>query len=158
MKRILLSALTTALPFSFGAHTASKPSVQGTWRTVAVTLPDGRTITNLQPNLTIVTAKHYSRVEVHADAPRPTVPDVNTATADQLRAIWGNFVAEAGTYEINGSVMTMRPLVAKNPAAMATGAFTSYEFTLVGDTVWVTAQATERGPAVDAVKIKAIRV
>ena len=46
------------------------------------------------------------------------------ATADELRAAWGPFVGEAGTYEVTtGNVITMRPIAAKNPAAMVPGAF-----------------------------------
>ena len=57
------------------------------------------------------------------------------ASADELRAAWGPFVGEAGTYEVtSGSVITMRPLAAKNPAAMVPGAFITYSYKLEGDT------------------------
>jgi hypothetical protein len=125
---------------------------------VEVTVPGPGTITNLQPNLTILTAKHYSRVEVHTDNPRPILTDVEKASADELRAAWGPFVAEAGTYEVSGDVITMRPIVAKNPASMAHGAYSTYTYKLSGDTVWVTAKSTDKGPVTNPVKIKAIRV
>ena len=79
------------------------------------------------PNLVILTARHYSRVEVQAEGPRPIPPDVSKASADELRAVWGPFVGEAGTYEVTGgNLITMRPMAAKNPAAMAPGAFIVY--------------------------------
>jgi len=161
MKRLFLSAVTAALPaLTFGATTTSKSgSIQGTWKTVEVTLPgpNGRVITNLQPNLVIVTPKHYSRVEDHADRPRPTLEDANHATADELRSAWGPFVAEAGTYELSGNVITMSPIVAKNPAAMARGTFSAFSYRLVGDTLMLVQQRTDKGPS-DPVKVKAVRI
>ena len=139
----------------------AKQSLQGVWQTVEVTFtgPGARTITIPEPraNLLIVTGKHYSRVEIHAEGPRPILADADKATADDLRAAWGPFFAEAGTYEVAGNLMTMRPIVAKNPAAMVRGAYRTYTFKLAGDTIWVTAQGSEKGP-VDQVKIKAVRV
>jgi hypothetical protein len=162
MKRLFLSAIAAALP-TLTTGVANPPnagSIQGSWRTVEVTLPgpNGRVFTNIQPNLTIVTAKHYSRVEVHAESPRPTVEDAAHATADELRAVWGPLFAEAGTYQLNGNVITMRPIVAKNPAAMTQGAFGAYAYKVVGDTLWITPQRTDKGPVTDPVKVKAVRV
>ena len=141
----------------------SKPaSLQGVWQAVEVTFPgpNPRTIRLPQPppNLTIFTAKHYSRVQVDAEGPRPIPADVAKASADELRAVWGPVVGEAGKYEISaGNVVTMRPVVAKNPAAMKAGAFTTWSYRLEGDTVWVTARTNQNGP-VDPVMIKAVRI
>jgi hypothetical protein len=141
----------------------SKPgSLQGVWQAVEVTLPGPtpRTIRLPQPppNLTIITAKHYSRVQVDAEGPRPIPADIAKASADELRAVWGPFVGEAGTYEISGgNMITMRPVVAKNPAAMKSGAFTTWSYRLEGDTLWVTAKTNQSGP-VDPVTIKAVRI
>ena len=85
--------------------------------------------------------------------------DVAKATADELRAVWGPFVGEAGTYEVtDGSVITMRPLAAKNPAAMVAGAFITYSYKLDGNTIWVTQQRNQQGPFANPVTIKAVRV
>jgi len=137
-------------------------SLQGVWQAVQVTLPGPApqtiNIAEPRPNLTILTAKHYSRVQVDAVEPRPIPIDIARASADELRAAWGPFVGEAGTYEIGaGNVLTMRPIVAKNPAAMKSGAFTTWSYKLEGNTVWVTARTNQNGP-VDPVIIKAIRV
>ena len=138
-------------------------SLQGVWQTVEVTHtgPGARTITipEPRPNLMIVTARHYSRVEVHTEGPRPIPADMTKASADELRAAWGPFVGEAGTYEItNGNVITMRPLAAKNPAAMVPGALITYSFKLDGDAIWVTQQRNQDGPFADPVTIKAVRI
>ena len=99
----------------------SNAALQGVWRTLEVVLPGaaGRTF-KPDATLAIFHGRHYSRVEVHAEQPRPLLGNPADASADQLRAVWGPFVAEAGTFESSGSdVITMRATVAKNPASMA---------------------------------------
>jgi len=145
------------------AREATRDSLQGVWQTVEVTVtgPGARTITipEPRPNLMIVTAKYYSRVEIHAEGPRQAPADVTKASADELRAAWGPFAGEAGTYELTeGHLLTMRPMVAKNPDAMVPGAFTTYSYKLDGNTVWVTFQKNQHGPIVNPVTIKAVRV
>jgi hypothetical protein len=98
-------------------------------------------------------------VEVHAEGQRPSPSDAAKATADELRAAWGPFFGEAGTYELtNGNVITMRPTVAKDAAAMTHGAFFTRTFRMQGDTLWVTDQRNERGPIANPMTAKLIRV
>ena len=145
-----------------GATLASRaPSVEGVWRTAEVTVtgPGARTIDRIQPNLAIITGKHYSRVEIHAEGTRPSLGDAATATADELRRVWGPVIAEAGSYELSsGSTLTLRPVVAKNPASMSPGAFTTYGYRVSGDTLWLTHQRDQRGPVVNPPTIKLIRI
>ena len=156
---LALAAVSLA---GLAAATRSGPaSVQGVWRTSEVTLtgPGARTFRQEEPNLGILTPKHYSRVEWHAGGPRPTVRDAATATAEELRAAWGPFYADAGTYELShGNVLTMHSVQSKNPAAMATGSFTTYTFKLEGDTLWLTQQRDLRGPVANPATFKLIRV
>jgi len=164
VKKLFAVLSSVALLTSIDVAAQSKRgSLQGVWQTVEVTLtgPGARTIKipEPRPNLVIVTAKYYSRVEDHSDRPRPIIADVAKATADELRAVWDPFVGEAGTYEVTeGNVITMRPLVAKNPAAMAPGAFITYSYKLDGDTLWVTLLKNQNGPIVNPVTVKAVRV
>src|SRR5262245_34182161 len=127
MRKLFLAALAVGL-IAAQESSAQTPrrSIQGVWRVVeaAITGPGARTISFAErPNLTIITAKYYSRVEVQADGPRPTLADVSKASADELRAVWGPFVGEAGTYEVTPGVMTFRPIASKNPAVMGPGVF-----------------------------------
>ncbi len=154
---VLISALTAS-----SAAGQSPSRLQGVWQTVEVTLPGPtpRTITlpTPQPNLTILTAKHYSRVEDQSEKPRHNPVDIGKASADELRAVWEPFVGEAGTYEISdGNTITMHPVVAKNPSAMKPGAFTTWSYRLEGNTIWVTARSNQNGPVAPVV-IKAVRV
>ncbi len=159
--RVLVSLFAVALlPSASPAGDGSASAIQGAWKTVEVTVagPASQTFTNVQPNLTILTGSHYARVEVHSDSPRPLIADVGKATADELRATWGPFFAEAGTYELTGTnEMTMRPIVAKNPAA-AGGFYTVFSYKLEGNTIQVTTVRDQNGPIPVPVTIKAVRV
>ena len=151
VKRSLLAALCAALIASQGLFAQTpRPAIQGVWRIVEAKIggAGGRTIPFTgRPNLTIITARHYSRVEVQSDGPRPVVADIAKATADELRAAWGPFVSEAGTYEVtDGNVITMRPIASKNPAIMGPGVFIAYAYTLDGDTLSLTQQRNQNGP------------
>jgi hypothetical protein len=140
-----------------------RASMQGVWRVAEVQIAGAKPQTivfgEARPNLTIITARHYSRVEVQADGPRPILADIAKATADELRAVWGPFIAEAGTYEITSAdVVTMKPIASKSPAAMAAGAFIVYGFKQDGDTMWLTQQKNQTGPFANPVTFKLVRV
>jgi len=159
----VLVLLIAGLLTNQGIAGEPKPeSLQGAWQAVEVTIsgPVKRTITipEPRPNLTVITAKHYSRVQVEAEGARPAIADVTKASADDLRAAWGPFYAEAGTYEVTGNVITLRPVAAKNPAAMTPGAFTTWSFTMESNTLQVTAERNQNGPIVNPVSVKLVRV
>lgn len=164
MKKLLFAVLTVGLLTSQGiAGQSKRESVQGVWQAVEVTITGAgaRTIAipEPRPNLTIITARHYSRVEVQAEGPRPIPADVTKASADELRAVWGPFVGEAGTYEVTtGNLITMRPIAAKNPAVMGPGVFITYSYKLDGDTMWVTQQRNQNGPFANPVTVKVVRI
>ena len=161
--RLLFAALSVALASGQGtAAQSARGSIQGVWRVVeaVITGPGARTIAFAErPNLTIFTTRHYSRSEVQADGPRPVLADVARATADELRAVWGPFVGEAGTYEVtSGSLITMRPIASKNPAVMGPGVFISYSYKLEGDTLSLTQQRNQNGPFANPFTLKLVRV
>jgi hypothetical protein len=163
MKRYVLALTFAGLLISHAiAGQAASPSIQGVWQAVEVTMPGpkARTIPIPEPrsNLTVITARHYSRVQVEAEGARPSVADVAKATADELRAAWGPFYAEAGTYEVAGNVITLRPVAAKNPAAMTPQAFTTWSFKLEGNTLRVTVERNQNGPIADPVTVTLVRV
>jgi hypothetical protein len=161
MCRVFNSILAvTAVAGLAGFVSFRAPSIEGVWRTAEVTMggPNAGTIVRPEANLDIITAKHYSRVEIHAPGPRPNVADATKATADELRQAWGPVVAEAGSYEMRGNTVTMRPVVAKNPASMAPGVFSTYTYRLAGDTLWLTPQRDQRGAVANPPTIKLTRV
>jgi hypothetical protein len=163
MTKLLVGILVVGLLTSQGiAGQAKGASIQGVWRVAEVTIagPQARTIAVAErPHLTLLPARHYSRVEVQADGPRPSPADVTKASADELRAVWGPFVAEAGTYEVTtGNLITMRPIASKNPAVMGPGVFIAYSYKLDGDTMSMTQQRNQNGPFANPVTFKLVRV
>ena len=163
MKRWLFGALSVALLAGQAtAAQSTRASIQGVWRIVEATImgPGARTIPFAErPNLTIITARHYSRVEVQADKPRPILADVAKASADELRAVWGPFVSEAGTYEVTaGSFITMRPIASKNPAVMGPGVFITYSYKLEGDSLSLTQERNQNGPFANPFTLRLTRV
>jgi hypothetical protein len=161
MHRLLpIAVFTLASLAGMIATVHPSESVRGVWRTaeVRVTGPNAATFTQT-PNIGIITAKYYSRVEIHGDPRRPTLTDAAKATADELRATWGPFFAEAGMYELSGgNVLTMHPLIAKNPAAMSSDWFVTYTYRVDGDTLWLTEQRNQRGPIANPTTIKLTRM
>jgi len=163
VRRSLIVGVSLSLLISQGAGAQpARSSIQGVWRVVDATItgPGARTIAFAdRPNLTIITDKYYSRVEVQADGPRPIPADVAKATADELRAAWGPFVAEAGTYEVTpGGLMTVRPIASKNPAVMGPGVFITYAYKLDGNTLSLTQQRNQNGPFTNPFALKLVRL
>ena len=147
----------------------AKPSIQGVWRVVEVTVttptpaPGARskgTYTDLQPGLLIFTGKHYSVLTDTAVKPRPKdgFKVAGKPTAEEMQSQWGPFAANSGTYELNGNILTRRAIVAKNPAQQAKEAFTRYSIRLEGSNLWVTTIENLNGKIPDGVTVKYVRV
>lgn len=138
----------------------SKSPFEGVWKTVEVVVPGPTPQTfRAAATLAIFHGKHYSRVEVHAEGALPILKNPATASADELRAAWGPFVAEAGTFEVTGAnVVTMQASVAKNPAAMMKGATSAYTYQRNGDALTLTQTRTPAGAMAAPVTIKLVRV
>ena len=81
-----------------------------------------------------------------ASADRPDIVDTSQATADELRALWNPMAANAGAYEVEGNLVTIRPIVAKIPVVMKPGAYEVYAFRVENDTLSLTQQRNVRGP------------
>jgi hypothetical protein len=153
-------ALLAAATVATLAAKDSRAALEGVWRTVEVVVP-GPTPQTFRPGATLAIfhGTHYSRVEVHADGARPILKDPAAATADELRAAWGPFVAEAGTFEVSGqNVLTLQALVAKNPAAMTNGATSVFTYERHGDKLTLSEVRTPSGPRPAPVRVTLERV
>jgi hypothetical protein len=178
-----MSTLVLFLAFALPMAGQSAPSIQGVWRAVELTIPPstapaagvanqaaGRrdpfgafsegTHTALQPELMIFTGKHYSRTTDTGARPRPTTgyKTAGKPTLEELQAEWGPFVANAGTYEVSGSTLTLHAIVAKNPRAQHDGNFTKLAIRLEGNNLWLTPIETEAGRIGAPVTSKFVRI
>jgi hypothetical protein len=114
---------------------AADNPLQGAWQ---VTNANGMT------GIFIFSAKYYSMMA--ASTERPEITDLSKATADEVRALYGPMIGNAGAYEISGNQVTIRPVVAKIPLVMKPGAYEVYEFMIEGRTMTLTQRRNVRGP------------
>ena len=159
MTKLALCLFATAwLPISACAQLKSTP-LTGTWRMkeVKTSGPKGRTIAGV-PGLLIFTGNYYSRMYVDSDQPRTALHDLAKATAAELVAVWGPFVAASGTYEISGNTLSCRPTVAKNPQVMAPGVVDVYTFKIEGNTLSTTDVRNANGAVANPTTITYTRV
>jgi hypothetical protein len=148
-KRFVLSigllgtlVLATHAPVAGAANT----ELQGVWQLDPTA---GRA------GLYIFTGTHYSMMAAATD--RPDI-DASQATADELRALWNPMLGNAGVYEIQGNLVTIRPVVAKFPVVMKPGAYEVYEFRVEGNALTLTQRRNVRGPVSSGATTKLVRV
>jgi hypothetical protein len=77
---------------------------------------------------------------------------------EELQAEWGPFAANAGTYEISGTTLILRAIVAKSPRAQAERNFTRLSIKLDGNNLWLTPIGTEAGIIAAPVTSKYMRI
>jgi len=115
--------------------TAAENALQGAWQVNASSGMAG---------IFIFSGKHYSMMA--ASTERPDITDLSKATADEVRALYGPMIGNAGVYEIAGNQVTIRPVVAKIPVVMKPGAYEVYEFRIESNTLTLTQRRNVRGP------------
>ena len=149
MKRYALSIVFCVMSAS-AAFAQTKTPVEGVWKIAEVVMPSskpaekGTTNSNPQPSLIIFTKGYYSQVFVPGEQPRASVAQAkdpeNLTDAEKIARYeqWGPFVANSGTYEIKGSTLSRRVIVAKNVAVMTSETPNIQEFKLEGpNTLWL---------------------
>ena len=81
----------------------------------------------------IFTDTHYSMVIPLSDT-RTKLEDPAKATAAELLAVYGPFIANSGTYEVENDSFTLHATVAKNPEVTKQASH-KITFTIKGDTL-----------------------
>ncbi len=120
-------------PVALSPCTALAQSVEGAWRLAEYSSPDGPTYTE-PASLMIFADGYYSRVYVRANDTRQPVTE--TSTNAERVATWDPFVSNSGTYTFNGSALTRRIVVAKQPSVIGTP--TTLEARIDGNTLVLT--------------------
>jgi hypothetical protein len=147
---IALALAALFVPTHILVSAAANGPLEGAWQVMDV---GGMPVAGLY----IFTGTHYSMMFATKD--RPQIDDTNKATADELRAMWGPMAANAGTYEVSGNLVTIKPTVAKIPIVMKEGANEVYAFRIEGNILSLTQQRNARGVAVqNANTIRLMRV
>lgn len=117
--------LILGLAWTVQAQKPAAASIVGVWRVSEVTLSgeNPRTIANPEPGLQIFTRTHYSFTAVAYDRKRVDLPTDREPTEKEYAEAFGPFIAQAGTYELNGTAVTFRRIVAKVPNNMRPGRY-----------------------------------
>jgi hypothetical protein len=127
-------------PSSTSAATAASP-VEGEWRVAEVTVTGANPSTTVDPpSLFIFTKTHYAMMRAIGSQPRASFKAVNPTSEEKIAA-YDSFIANAGTYELSATTLTVRPVVSKHPNFMG-GGFDTYEVRSEGDTLWLTGKST----------------
>ena len=79
--------------------------------------------------------RHYSMMRVTGNQPRTLAARDSVTDAEKLAA-YDSFIANAGTYEVADSTLTIHPVVARSPNFMSGGS-DKYQFRISGDTLWL---------------------
>lgn len=107
--------------------------LQGVWSVMRVEPSDGPIIDPAQPGLYIFAEEHYSAVYAPGAEPRTKSAVSFTPTTDEMVAQYQSVIVNSGTYEIDGSSFTLRPMIAKSPGFV--GGYLAGTFSLSGDTL-----------------------
>ena len=156
-----LTALLSGVPLPESEARAQTPAnrIAGAWRVLQVTSDSGgkRVTRPAQPGLYLFTERHYSITRVEGNTPRPDFPGGLRRTTDSYREIWGPFIAQAGMYQLQGSYLSTRPYVSKNPASMRKGVFSTLRWRVVADTLWLEPIANHAGRIPGRTVVKLLR-
>lgn len=143
--RLIALSLLAVVIASSAPRAQSRSPLKGAWKATAVAAgPNNQPIVGLA----IFGETHYSIMYFDATRERPDIANVGAASADDMRALWNGWVANTGTYDVNGDLVTIHPTGAKNPVVMKPGANEVYRYKIEGNTLSWTQQRNARGVAV----------
>lgn len=106
----------------------------GVWSLAAVDPGDGSPLIDpSQPGLYIFADEHYSAVFTPGPDVRTKATVSFQPTEEEMIEEYESIIVNAGTYEIDGSTVTFRPVIAKSPGFV--GGRQSSRFSISGDTL-----------------------
>ncbi len=121
--------------------TATANPLQGVWSLTASDNGDGSPVIDpSQPGLYIFVEGYYSGVYAPGAEPRVPAEITFQPTADEMVAQHASIIVNTGTYEISGSTVTFRPIIAKSPGFV--GGHATAEFRVDGDMLTLSWQET----------------
>lgn len=121
-------------------ETAQRSStIIGAWRPVELALRQPGAEWEIRPTpqsgLYVFSARHYSYVYIPGGRQRPHFLNANSATEAERAAAYDTFIAGAGSYLFDGSVLQLKADLRKNPNEM-TGHVWRWDVDMIrGDTI-----------------------
>jgi len=138
---------------------AAQGKLEGAWKPIEIirTVPTANTLTTINPGLLIFTKEYYSWMLDSFGPPRQELPE--NSTDAEITAAFRFFWAFSGAYEVKGTILTMRPIISKNPGDPAGSLFFTMEFNIQGNILTLVDKGSHLGPAVNpAFTIKLTRL
>ena len=141
--QLIVSALASLLLLNCssidqaGGRTTSQSPLIGAWliAETACTTSAGVVVNrNPQTGLYVFTELHFSLMLIPGSENRPFFSEERTD--EERLAAYDNFIADAGTYEVRGNVLTANNIIAKVPNVMDYPL--EYQFSLEGDELALT--------------------
>jgi hypothetical protein len=122
------------------AQGSTRQTLEGVWKVaeIVITGAGAYAVTAPQPGVFIFTKSHFSWMWVPGTQPRAPFKALVPTTEEKLAA-FDSLSASSGTYELNGSTATFRPIVAKGP----NNVFVDEQFLIEGDTLTLTWKSTD---------------
>ncbi len=158
MKKYVLVILIAA---AMSISVAAQSNIRGVWQLTEITMTGkyAMTMKVTQPSVYIFTKKHYSKMYIGSDKPRPALDDYSKATQEQLYSVFvDGFDASAGTYDAKAGKLTLHTIVAKSPSDMKEGSWSTYSMSISGDTITLTPESSNTGPSKKTITFKLTRV
>jgi len=126
------------------AQVAVRGPLEGVWKVadIVVTGAGAYSESAPQPSVFIFAKNHYSLMWVPGHMPR-TLFKTQVPTTEEKVAAYDSLAASSGTYELSGSTITFRFILARSPNA----AFINEQFSVDGDVmtlVWVSSDSHQR--------------
>jgi hypothetical protein len=138
--RLAILAIPLLVAACEGRATAQNDSIEGAWLVVDVRFGGdrpGAAAAPAQPGQFILTPTRYSAVWVTHPERRVHSAQPFRPTTDEIIRHYRSVAANSGTYEVSGTRITIRPIVAKLPDFV--GGHLTYEFRVAGDTLFLEA-------------------
>jgi hypothetical protein len=137
MKLLILVSICSSTLFAQGG---SRQTLEGVWKVteIVITGAGAYAVTAPQPGVFIFTKSHFSWMWVPGTQPRALFK-AQVPTTEEKLAAFDSLSASSGTYELNGSTATFRPIVAKGPNNL----FIHEQFLIEGDTLTLTWKSTD---------------
>ena len=147
---LLALSLTVAcqqVPSSEPASSANE--LVGVWSMTAVDPGDGSPVIEpSQPGLYIFADGYYSAVYAPGTDPRIQSEVSFQPTQEEMVVQYETIIVNTGTYEISGSMVTFRPIIAKSPGFV--GGHQTSTFRVDGDTLVLTLETVIAADGVSA--------
>ena len=139
MKTIVTTTMSLLIGLFWAVSAQAQTPLTGVWQVEEITRDAGRFQgTATEPGLIFFGDGHYSVMLVNA--PRPLEPEDTPRSElsyEQMLAAYDPFTANAGTYELDGATVTMRPSVALSARFMS-GVDATYEYRIEGNKLILT--------------------